>query len=131
MEYLKTKWLLLKTYFGLIKLTLITRMVHFMGINLYVKAKTSDMVIVVFGIKHIHLPAPRLLVLLHVESHQRFLELLHQGGSWGDVKKIKSWKISAIISDVSEKHSIVYIYACTELSRIEKYHSDKQLDDNC
>ena len=56
---------------------------------------------------------------------------MQQGGSWGDVKTIKSWKISAIISDVSEKQSIVYIYACIELARIEQYHSDKQLNDNC
>ena len=32
--------------------------------------------------------------------------------SWGDVKTIKSGKISAISSDVSEKQSIVYTSAC-------------------
>ena len=106
-------------------------MVHLTGVNLYGKSKTSEMVTVICGIKNIHLLAPMFLVLLHVDSHQRFLELFQQGGYWGDVKTIKSWKISAIISDVSEKQSIVYIYACIELARIEQYHSDKQLDDNC
>ena len=51
--------------------------------------------------------------------------------SCGDVKKIKSGKRSAISSDVSEKHCIVYTSACIESSRIEQYHSDKQHYDNC
>ena len=34
--------------------------------------------------------------------------------SWGDVKTIKSGKISAISSDVSEKQIIVYTYTCIE-----------------
>ena len=38
--------------------------------------------------------------------------------SWGDVKKIKYDEISATRSDVSEKHSIVYISDCNELGRI-------------
>ena len=42
--------------------------------------------------------------------------------SWGDVKTIKSGKRSAIISDVSEKHSIVYTSTCIESARIEQYH---------
>ena len=50
--------------------------------------------------------------------------------SWGDVKTIKSGKISAISSDVSEKQSIVYTSACIESSRIEQYQYDKQLYDN-
>ena len=51
--------------------------------------------------------------------------------SWGDVKTIKSGKRSAISSDVSEKQSIVYTSACIESAIIEKYHSDKQLNENC
>ena len=43
--------------------------------------------------------------------------------SWGDVNKIKSGKRSAIISDVSEKQSIVFTYACIESAIIEQYHS--------
>ena len=78
MDYLNKKWLLLKTYFGLSTHTLIPRMVHLMGINLSGKAKTSDMVTVICGIKNIHFLAPRFLVLLHVDSHQRFLVLVHQ-----------------------------------------------------
>ena len=49
--------------------------------------------------------------------------------SWGDLKTIKSVKRSAISSDVSDKHSIVYTSACTESARIEQYQSDKQLYD--
>ena len=50
--------------------------------------------------------------------------------SWGDVKTIKSGKIYAISSDVSEKQSIVYTSACIESARIEQYQSDKQLYEN-
>ena len=57
-EYLKIKWLLLKKYFGLSTLTLITIMVHLMGMNLYGKVKTSEMVTFIYGIKSIHLLAP-------------------------------------------------------------------------
>ena len=39
---------------------------------------------------------------------------------WGDVKTIKSGKIYAISSDVSEKQSIVYTSDCIESSRIEQ-----------
>ena len=49
---------------------------------------------------------------------------------WGDVKKIKSDKRSDIISDVSEKQTIVYTYAYIESYRIEKYNSDTKLNDN-
>ena len=51
--------------------------------------------------------------------------------SWGDVKTITSGKRSAVSSDVSEKHSIVYTSACIESARIEQYHYEKQLSDNC
>ena len=64
--YMKTKWLLLKTYFVLSTLTLIKIMVHLMGMNLYEKAKTSEMVTVICIITNIHFLAPRLLVLLNV-----------------------------------------------------------------
>ena len=78
LEHLKTKWLLLKTYFGMSTLTLITRMVRLVLMNLYGKADKSDMVTVICGIKNIHFFAPRFLVLLHVESHQRILVLVQQ-----------------------------------------------------
>ena len=38
--------------------------------------------------------------------------------SWGDVKTIKSGKRSALGSDISEKHSIVYTSACIEEASI-------------
>ena len=38
--------------------------------------------------------------------------------SWGDVKTIKSGNISALGSDISEKQSIVYKYACIEEAKI-------------
>ena len=50
--------------------------------------------------------------------------------SWVEGKTIKSGKRSAIISDISEKQIIVYTYSCIESGIIEKYHSDKQLNDN-
>ena len=66
MEYLRTKCLLLKKYSELNILNLITRMVNLIRIDLYRKAKTSEMVTVIYGIKHIHFLAPRFLFLLHV-----------------------------------------------------------------
>ena len=50
-----------------------TRSVHLMRMNLYGKLKTSNMVTVICGIKNIYFLAQRFLVLMHVESHQRFL----------------------------------------------------------
>ena len=46
--------------------------------DFYGKSKTSNMVTVICGIKNIHFLSPRFLVLLHVESHQRFLVLVQQ-----------------------------------------------------
>ena len=45
---------------------LITRLVYMMRVNLYVKANTSKMFTVIFGIKNIHFLSPRSLVLLHI-----------------------------------------------------------------
>ena len=61
----------------------------------------------------------------------KFLGIGASECSWGDVNTIKSGKRSAISSDVSEKQIIVYTYACIESAIIEKYHSDKQLNENC
>ena len=49
-----------------------------MVMNLSEKLKTSEMGTVICGIKHINFLAPRLLVLLHVDSHQRLLVLVQQ-----------------------------------------------------
>ena len=54
------------------------KIVHMMLMNLYGKAKTLVMEKVICGIKNIHFLSPRLLVLLHVESYQRFLVLVQQ-----------------------------------------------------
>ena len=48
--------------------------------------------------------------------------------SWVEFNTIKSGKRSAISSDVSEKHSIVYTSAFIESAIIEQYNLDKQLN---
>ena len=101
-----------------------------MQMNLYEKAKTLLMAIVICGIKNIHFLSPKLLDLLHVESHQKVLGIGAAERSQGDVKTIKSGKRSASSSDVSEKQSIVYTSACIESARIEQNQADKQLYDN-
>ena len=49
--------------------------------------------------------------------------------SCGDVKTIKSGKRSALGSDISEKHSIVYTSACIKESRIVKTLSHTDSND--
>ena len=49
---------------------------------------------------------------------------------WGDVKKIESGKISAISSNVLEKQSIVYTYACIELGKVVQIGSDYNIDEH-
>ena len=44
--------------------------------------------------------------------------------SWGYVRTIKYGKISAIISEISDKQNIVYSSACIEFSLIEHNQSD-------
>ena len=51
--------------------------------------------------------------------------------SWGDVKIINYGERSAISSDVSDKQSIVYTYACIESAIIEQYHYEKQRNEDC
>ena len=47
---------------------------------------------------------------------------------WGDVKTIKSGKRSDLVSDISEKHIIVYTSACIEEARIGRTlsHTDSK-----
>ena len=78
LEHLKTKWMVLKTYFGLSTLNFITILVNLMLKNLYGKENTSEMVTVICSIKNSHFLAPRFLVLLHADSHQRIFVLVHQ-----------------------------------------------------
>ena len=49
--------------------------------------------------------------------------------SWGDVKIIKSRKISDLGSDISEEQIIVYTSACIEEERIVKTLSKMDIDD--
>ena len=49
--------------------------------------------------------------------------------SWGDVKTIKYDNISSIISDVSDKQSIVSAYDCIESGRIAQSESDFNIDE--
>ena len=102
-----------------------------MLMNLYGKSKTSKMVTVICGIKNIHFLASRFLVFVACRFTSNVLGIGAAEHSWGDVKTIKSRKRSAISSDVSEKQIIVYTSACIESAIIEKYHSDKQLNENC
>ena len=68
---------------------------------------------------------------IQIDTYYKTNNLGATDSSWGDVKTIKYGKISTISNDVSEKHSIVYTYACIESSIIEQYYSDKNLNDHC
>ena len=100
MDYLE-KNNLLNNCFGLSTLCLVIRMVRSMVVDLSGKAKTSDMVTVICGIKNIHFLAPWLLVFLVCRFKSKVLGVGAKERSWGDVKTIKSGKRSAISSDVS------------------------------
>ena len=102
-----------------------------MGMNLYEKSKTSEMVTVIFGIKSIHFLLPRFFSVVESRLTSKVLGIGVKERSWDDVKTNKSGKISSISIDVSVKHSIVYTPACIESAIIEQYNSDKQLNDNC
>ena len=76
------------------------------------------------------LPFTKVLGFVACRVTSKVLGIVAVERSWGDVKTIKSGKISAISSDVSEKQSIFYTSTCIESARIEQYQSDKQLYDN-
>ena len=77
------------------------------------------------------LPCTKVLCFVACRVTSKVLGVGAAERSWGDTKTIKSGKRSVISSDVSEKQSIVYTSACIESARIEQYHYEKQLDDNC
>ena len=78
------------------------------------------MVIVICGIKNIHFLEPRFFsVSCRVTSNVLGIDAAER--SWVDVKTIKSGKVYAISSDVSEKRIIVYTYACIESAIIKQY----------
>ena len=76
------------------------------------------------------LPFTKVLGFVACRVTSKVLGIGAAESSWGDVKTIKSGKISAISSDVPEKQSIVYTSACIESAIIEQYQSDKQLYEN-
>ena len=102
-----------------------------MLMNLYGKANTSEMVTVICGFKNIHFLAPRFLIFFSSIFTSKVLRIGAAERSWGDVKTNKSGKRSAISNDVLEKQRIFYTSTCIESARIEQYHSEKQLNDNC
>ena len=57
------------------------------------------------------LPCTKVLGSVACRVTSKFLGIGAADSYWFDVKKIKYTKISSIISDVSEKQSIVYTYA--------------------
>ena len=112
LEHLKIKWLLLQKYFGLSTLTLITRLVHFMLMNLYEKSKTSKMVTVIFWHQKYSLSCTKVLGFVACIVTSNVIVIGAAERSWGDVKTIRSGKRYAISSDVSEKQSNVYTSVC-------------------
>ena len=60
----------------------------------------------------------------------KLLRIGSPGRSWGDVKTIKSGKISALGSDISENQSIVYKSACIEEARIGRNLSHTDIKDS-
>ena len=130
MDYLKMKWVLLYTYSGLSTVTLITRMVHLIVMNLSGKKYIID------GNSHfLHhkypLPCTKVLGFVACRVISKFIGAGSIERSWGDVNTIKSGKRPAIRSDVSEKRSIIYTSGYIESAIIEQYHFDKTLNDHC
>ena len=77
------------------------------------------------------IPCTKVLSFVACRVTSKVLGIGAEERSWDDVKTIKSEKRSAISSDVTEKQSIVYKYACIESAIIKQYFSDKQINDNC
>ena len=60
------------------------------------------------------LPSTKFLVFVACRVTSKILGIGYAERSWGDVKIIKSEKISALGSDIYENQSIVYTSACIE-----------------
>ena len=82
--------------------------------NLSGTVKISVMVTVIYGINTQSLPSTKVIGLEACRVTSKTLGIVSADCSWGDVKTIKSGKISALGSEISEKQSIVYTYTCTE-----------------
>ena len=74
------------------------------------------------------LPSTKVLGFVACRVTSKILGIGYSDRSWGDVKTIKSGKISALGSDISENHSIVYTSACIEKERIGRTisHTDSK-----
>ena len=75
------------------------------------------------------LPCTKVLGFVSCRVTSKVLQIGVAERFWGYVKTIQYGKISAIISDVSEKQSIVCTSACINLAKIEQSHSDKRLNE--
>ena len=73
------------------------------------------------------LPWTKVLSFVACRGTSKFLGVGSAYSFGGDVNTIKSGKIFAISSDVSEKHIILYSSECIESARIEQNNSDKAL----
>ena len=97
---LRTKWLLLKTYFRLSILNLITRLVHFILMNLYGEKKyIRDGNSHLWHQKYL-IPCTKVLVFVACRFTSKVLVIGSAERSWVDVKTIEYGKRSAISSYV-------------------------------
>ena len=96
---------------------LIIRMILLAVTNLSETEKILVMVTVIHGIKY-SLLSTKVLGFIACRVNSKMLGIGSAEHSWVDVKTIKSGKISALGSDISEKQSIVYKYACIEETSI-------------
>ena len=87
--------------------------------NLSGLVKISMTVLVISGIINTLYHAPNYLVF-SLQGNFKNIEIGSAEHSWGDVKKIKSGKRSALGSDISEKQSFMYTSDCIEEERIVK-----------
>ena len=76
-------------------------------------------------------PCTKVLGFVACRVTSKVLDVGEVERSWVDIKKIKYSNRYAINSDVSEEQSIFYTYACIESARIEQYHYNKKLNNNC
>ena len=72
-----------------------------MGMNLFGKSKTSDMVTVICGIKK-SLPCTKVLGFIAYRDTTKILGIGAAAISWGDMNTVKSWKGYSICIDVSD-----------------------------
>ena len=77
------------------------------------------------------LPFNKVLGFVACRVTLKVIDIVSAEHSWDDVKTFKSGKRFAIISGVSQTHSIVYMSAFIESDKIERYNSCKQRNDNC